>query len=368
MRERDGMRLLCSTCGGDVDAEVGVCQSCGAKLGIAPAAAAAADAAADDEDDLDFDIDIDCEVSQADIDNVWAANGTTVDEPASASQEAQATAVRDVGRALVLTGVSDAQGVMGQVVPTQIPEFDPTRTDLTPFEGYLLSLVDGVTPIEDIMALSGLTLFETVMALTSLHDKGAVEMKPIGQPAPAISVHPTPAEKSRSALGRLELKQKRVQRGRLEAGDLDPDELVNRADAAFKLGQLESAREYARLALVQAPNSERAKVLMTVLHEPEHAEGRSKIMLGHGMRAFKGKDYSGAIQLLRAALDEYEPQASAHHQLAIALVRSDGDLAEAERHCRRAIELSPGSGVYERNLQRIVHRRRSGGHRDADLQ
>lgn len=363
------MHLRCTRCGGDVDAEVGLCRSCGATLGGTPApagipAAATARASGADGDDLDFDID--CEADPAEVDNVWAPARTAIDDPVDEAEQAQATAVRDVGRALVLTGVSDAQGVMGQVVPTPIPEFDPASKTLTPFEGYLLSLVDGITPIDDIMALSGLTLFETVMALTSLHDKGAVLMKPIGLPEPAIAVQQTAAEKSRSALGRLELKRKRVQRERSEAGNLDPDELVDKADDSFKLGQLESAREYARLALVQAPNSERAKVLMTVLHEPEHAEGRSKIMYGHGVRAFKGKDYAGSIQLLRAALDEYEALASAHHQLAIALVRSDGDLAEAERHCRRAIELAPGGGVYERNLQRIVRRRRGGSRSDTD--
>jgi tetratricopeptide (TPR) repeat protein len=343
------MRLRCTNCGGEVEAEVGVCRACGATLG-ASAGAAETDA----DDGLDFDID--CEVDQAEIDTVWSTARTAIEGETAAETASQETAVRDIERALVLTGVSDAKGVMGQVIPTPILEFDPVKNSLTPFEGYLLSLVDGTTPIDDIMVLSGLTLFETVMALTSLHDKGAVLMKPIGPASPTAkpSIATTPP---RAALGRLELKRARVRREAKDPGELDPDLLVVKSDAALKQGQFEQAREYARLALVQAPNSERAKVLMTVLHEPSHAEGRSKILLGHGLRAFKGKDYAAAIQLLRGALEEYEALAPAHHQLAIALVRSDGDLAEAEQHCRRAIDLAPGNGVYERNLQRIVRRR-----------
>ncbi|MBN2360818.1 MAG: hypothetical protein JXR83_15290 [Deltaproteobacteria bacterium] len=355
------MLLRCTKCGGEVDTEVGVCRSCGTALGSAPTAVVPRPPSVPDSD-LDFDID--CEVDPAEIEEVWAPARTTVDDAPDFDADSQATAVRNIERALELTGVSDAQGVMGQVIPTQIAEFDPGQTSLTPFEAYLLSLVDGTTPIDDIMTLSGLTLFETVMALTSLHDKGAVSMKPIGQPpstaGPAATEEPA-APTAKAALGRLELRRSRVHRAAPDPGDLDPDLLVVKADAALKQGQFESAREYARLALVQAPNSERAKVMMTVLHEPTHAEGRSKILLGHGMRAFKGKDYAAAIQLLNGAIDEYEPLAPAHHQLAIALVRSDGDLVEAERHCRRAIELAPDNDVYERNLRRIVRRRQTDG-------
>lgn len=313
--------------------------------------------------ELDFEIDIDVEEDHSDT--VWAEPEAIVTDPDGKTDPETLEELKSVERALSLTGMTDARGLMKEGVPVLDPDFDPSEVRLTPFEIHMLQLVDDRSSVSELVASSRLTLYEAVMALTSLHDKGAIALKRRDQldvDATMPDAEPPRARDTRelrrehAALGRLSLRRRVIGSGPSVATQ-DPDVLLEQAQAAMKAGNLEMAREYTRLAIVQVPNSDLAQQLKRALHDERHAVTRAKIMLGHGIRAYWADDFENAVKLLSGALQEYEPLPIAHHRLALATIKVGGDLAAAETHCRRATELAPDNEIYQRNLQRIQKRR-----------
>lgn len=344
------MFLRCSVCKDQIDTDVGVCPGCGLVLGEAQS----------DEKEMLPDIEVELE---AEVTEVGEYVDSTTPEPVE-GQGAPFTGGMSVvdmlARGLAITGVTDAGKVMARTVPLLNAQFDAMSSDCTPFEAYLLSLVDGMTPISDIMEVSGLKLFDAVTAFASLTDKGAISLEERPEEAPVERSQETtdPGEhEHKAALGKLDLKRSAVRRQQPELSSNDPDDLLDQAQQALKDGAMDRAREYARLALVHAPMSERAQAFVGKLNDPAHAVVRAKVMLGQAIRAYKAEDYAAAVRLLQATLEEHEPLASAHHRLALSIVKCAGDLELAERHCARAVELADDNDRYQRNLQRIQKRR-----------
>lgn len=333
------MLLRCSICSSLIDSDVGACPSCGLVLGTSDVTRV---------EDLESDVVV--------LDEMWSdrePSGREPSHPGFGVFETKEAA--SITRALDLTGVTGGHRTMGAVVPVRRPEFDVKAARCTPFELYLLSLVDGTTPLSEITAASGLTLIDTVTALTSLHDKGALAFETPGRgtpaPDPAHQPAAVPAAGKGSALGRVALRRGGVAGPARDAAD--PDFHLGGAERAFNDGDLDLAREHTRLALMAAPNSERGRKLAKALSDPTHAEARAKLLLAHAIHLYQESLHAAAIQLLQGALQEFEGLAPIHHLLSVALIRSQGDLDQAEYHCRRAVALDPVTDVYKRNLIRI---------------
>ncbi|MFH1812119.1 MAG: hypothetical protein ABIJ09_25505 [Pseudomonadota bacterium] len=339
------MFLRCSRCGGQIDAEAGLCSTCGLRLGDEPSPV---------HDSPEIDVDSGLTDSEA-----WTSSEA---DSSFADSDSAVVAMDSMQRALELTGVTDAGRHMAHVIPSLRPGIDLAQAGLTPFEGYLLSLVDGQTSVHDIMEMSGLTLFEAVTAMSSLHEKGILD---IDERAPVQTVAPSsmlaPVADDSAALSRLALKKAAAAPSRVAAVEGDPDVLLEQAEDAVAAADLDRARELVRLALVHAPNSERALAWQVTLKDPTHAAERAKVLHGLAVRAYQQGDHATAVRLLEAALDEHEPLAAVHHRLGLALLRAHFDLEKAETHLRRALSLDPDNEKYQRNLER-VRRHRGASH------
>jgi len=349
------MKLRCTNCGELFEAELGICNACGLVLGAVRVERAVAE--------LEFDIDID--VEEDDTESSWTEPAAVITDPNGQVDPEAVQELENVGRALSLTGMSDANGLVKEGVPVLDHDFDASSVRMTPFEVHMLKTVDGRSTISELVAASRLTLYEAVMAITSLYDKGAITIQRGPVAAGDLTMPDAERPSSRdsalelreqNALGRLALRRRATAGSTPSLSAEDPDVLLEKAQAALQAGKLELAREYTQLAIVQVPNSDRAKQLKKALHDERHAVTRAKIMLGHGIRAYWAEDFDGAIRLLSGALQEYEPLPIAHHRLALATIKVGGDLDLAESHCLRATELAPDNEIYRRNLQRI-HKR-----------
>ncbi len=316
-----------------MDAEHGVCASCGLRLGQGEGPELAVSPPPSELEDGDG--------------SSWADPF----EPPGSASPVDAAALDRMQRALELTGVTEVGRSMAKVLPVQCEGVDLQAAQLTPFEGYLLSLVDGTTSVHDIMAMSGLSLFEAVTAFSSLNDKGVITIE---EDASLVSVPPpVPEPEGPAALGKLALRQRAVAVKKPRVVESDPDILVEQAEQAVQEGALPRAGELVRLALVYAPNSERALALKQQLHDPQHARTRAKVLHGLAMRSYEAGQFASAVQLLEASLEEDAGSATVHHRMGLALARAGGGLDRAVRFIERAVELAPDSDKYRRNLERV---------------
>jgi hypothetical protein len=79
-------------------------------------------------------------------------------------------------RAALFTGYRAELGDLGQipqVVPGQVGELE--SRNLPPSVGFLLSMIDGVTPLGDLISVSGMDRFEALRAVSRLRQAGIVE-------------------------------------------------------------------------------------------------------------------------------------------------------------------------------------------------
>lgn len=178
-----------------------------------------------------------------------------------------------------------------EAVPKLAPEFDPSQHALTSFEGFVVSLLDGVSNIEAVGQMAGLQTVEIQVVLRSLAERGVV----------ALARPPETAERE------------------------PPPKTV--------LGQMPIARVVSlRQPKPQAPASPLEQAL-----------------------ALEGKgDLKGAIRVLEEALPRAAEPAPLYNRLALVLAKDRADYAQAESLLRKAIALAPERELYQRNLSKIL--------------
>lgn len=293
--------------------------------------------------------------SPSDNSNIWHDQLQT-----GRTRTREIRAIARLQRALDVTGVNEIGRGLARVYARQVPDVDIRQKNLNPFEAFVFSLIEGSQPVSEVMAASGLTLFEAVTALNSLYESGLiiVEEIPLDERIAAVVDVAKPPDRGPTPVVRVALRRQQVERKvKKPWTETDPDILFSMAERAFHYGEVDRARDLVRQALVQAPNSEKALVLRERLQAPDQALERAKVLHGLGVQYYKNKNYNQAARLLRASLDEYEINPSAHHRLALALVHLAGAITTAERHLLRALELDPGNQKYQRNLERLSGRR-----------
>ncbi len=89
------------------------------------------------------------------------------------------------GHALVelLRGVLNREyrsriGDLSQVPVLQTDSTELTQLDLPTNAGFLISMLDGATSLEDVISVSGMDAFEALRTVTGLLDAGIVELEP----------------------------------------------------------------------------------------------------------------------------------------------------------------------------------------------
>ncbi|MBI5494995.1 MAG: tetratricopeptide repeat protein [Deltaproteobacteria bacterium] len=320
------MKLRCSRCRKSwIDTAEGTCASCGLQLGaedVLPVAEGF-------ETDVDLEEELNAELGRADaVPPPLAGDGAG-----------------ETWQPPTITGVTGAGSLRHHGIPEKIPGVVLTPgMSLTPFEGYLLSLIDGATFVDDVIAASGLALHEAAIALQNLKEKGLIHFRREEERAPA----PVPLEPVKVA----KMSLRKVAREEFIAAE-DPTAELEKARTARDAGDLARAREYARLAWMLSPDHPDTHALMEQLESPRFAKQRARTLHDLGARSHSGGDYPAAVNLYRGALSEFEPSAVIHHKLAMVLVLASGAYDDAEQHLLRAMQLQPNNHVYQANLQRL---------------
>lgn len=323
------MKLRCSKCRQAwIDTNVGRCDACGLVLGeaadiVVPSSLGALDSDSAEEVELDAEMD-----------------AATTPAPVS------------------ITGITGASSLRHHGVPERIPQQGVADVQLTPFEGYLLSLVDGATFVDDVIAASGLQLHEAAIALQNLKLKGLIRFRDsVDQDAARRAVdgglrpeEPPSAAAAAPSLGRVGLKK--LAMGTVAPVE-NPAEQLHIAREEAARGNFVQAREHARLAAMIAPDNTDATFLLEQLESPAHAKTRAKHLHNLGSACQKANDNMGAVEFFRRALQEWEPSAVIHHKLAVSLALAGFPLTEAEQHLSRACMLAPTNQTYLTHLSQL---------------
>ena len=207
---------------------------------------------------------------------------------------------------------------------------------LSPFEAYLLSLMDGVSSVDDVVAASGLSLVNAALALERLVELGLVAFsldtaaRPPEPPPPSLPANrPAPVVE------------------------------VDLAGALADVRHCAAARQYAlarqRLAtiLVSVPGNPEALVLQAQLSDPAQARARAEALVALAETAERDSRVPDAMRILQEAVAECPHLAGARFSLAVLTLRSSGASVEVLEHLRLAHELAPDNSIYSTMYQRV---------------
>lgn len=252
---------------------------------------------------------------------------------------------------LSLTGVTGAGAWGHHGVPERVPGAKSAAA-LVPFEGYLLSLVDGATYVDDVVAASGLSVVEAAKALAGLRDRGLIRFRTDADPVAARrrddgTVRPEDAAR----LGRMAVSKRAVPVTQAPAEDISA--LLAAATVARDALDFSRARDVLRLATMAAPTNPAVAALLDEVDNPRQAKQRAKALHDRGTAAHRAGNFVEAVERYRGALREFEPSAVIHHKLAMVLVLAGISYDEAERHLLRAMQLQPTNESYVSNLARL---------------
>lgn len=260
---------------------------------------------------------------------------------------------------LSLTQVTGMGALGFHGVPERVAGMDLSRLKLTPFEGYLLSLVDGATYADDVVAASGLSTMDAASAFKRLKELGLLRFR---QDQDSDAAHRTVdgslREKEPDSVAAAEVVVATVELHRIMESAVVPtqeDHTVHllAATEARDKGDFKAAREKVRMAWVISPDDGAVLALRDELESPAHAPTRSRVLCELAMTSERAMDPTAAARLYRQALDEQETNPTTHHRLALCILQAGLGAEEAEQHLRRTLELEPAHGGALRLLERL---------------
>jgi hypothetical protein len=226
-------------------------------------------------------------------------------------------------------------------VPEKVPGVDIARLNLTPFEGYLLSMVDGHTSTDDLVAASGLGKVDAAAALTRMVELGALVLRSV----PVARAGAT----GNTAVAHVALK-------RISApgfNTLDVEGTLARVRQARAAGDLAGARELLKAAQRMAPDHDDIPPLREELEGPHHAKERARELVRLGVKAERTGSMASAVTFYQRALMEFEPSAVLHHRTALCMLHAGLAPTQALPHARRASELAPADVRYTQLFARL---------------
>lgn len=201
---------------------------------------------------------------------------------------------------------------------------------LSPFEAFLLSLMDTCTPVDDVVAASGLSINDAALSLERLKGLQVITFTHMPPPRSArVTGQSTPSPADSTPAGALCAKVQAL----LDAGDLD------------------GAR--ALLPSMNPDGEEKVLALAELLHCPQRAADRARLLVALAHEAEQSRQVPQAMTHLHNALRETDALPDAHFNLATLMLRTQGSSAQTERHLARAVELEPDNPLYVAMRNRV---------------
>ncbi len=253
-----------------------------------------------------------------------------------------------------VTGV-DAERFHG--VPFRVEDVDITRMQLSPFEGFLLSLIDGLTNVDDVVAASGLSIPDAARALFRLKGVGVIRfqedhLRAVG-PAP-LAGNPAPVALTPAPFVLP------VDPPAVPLPGEDVPTRVRAAQDAVHAGDYETARWAVRQVLDEDPNHEAALALDALLGPAERAPERAATLARLAEDAERDNRVQDAITLYRRSLEEHDGAAQSHFNLGVMQLRNTGASPDVLHSLQRACELDPDNMIFRTMLERVrtfLHRK-----------
>lgn len=263
-------------------------------------------------------------------------------------------------RPLSLTQVTGMNALGFHGVPERAAGVDLSRHKLTPFEGYMLSLVDGATYADDVVAASGLSAIDAATAFMRLKELGILRFR---------NDHDSSAA-HRGADGMLKEREPdsvaatvdaqvaqvgltRIMESPVVATKEDHQVHLSSAEAAQARGDFREARSQALMAWVIAPDDPRVLKLREQLESPLHAASRAAVVEKLARDAERRLDPATAAKWYRHTLQEVEAAPDIHHRLALCILQAGLGADDAERHLMRTLELRADHAGALRLLERL---------------
>lgn len=222
---------------------------------------------------------------------------------------------------------------------------------LSPFEAYLLSLMDGVSPVDDVVAASGLSVLDAALALHRLKE---LELVHFSEDPRAVPPEPPPPPSTTSVqVGVMTVKSLTAPMKVPASVEMDVTDMFVAAQTAARAGDFASARRQLEMLLVFAPDHPEALTLQAAVAAPDNAPLRSARLLELAAEAERANHPRDAVIYYERALGECAQPASVSYNLALLLLRTTGASAKVVEYLRNATQLDPGNALYAAMLQRV---------------
>lgn len=249
-------------------------------------------------------------------------------------------------RPLSLTVVSGMNALACHGIPERIPGVNLSAHPLSPLEGYLVTLADGATSSDDIVAAAGLDAFDAAMAFQHLKQLGILRFREEADNLAhrrTLEGHVKPAEEEKwvpaSAPHVAKVGLQTVFAMPRPSDGMDENPLKLALEARDR-GDYQEARSRVLQAWALAPDSAAVNALRLELEDPAGARARASALLALAMAAHWGGNAPFSVELCRRALGECELP-DIHRQLAMVLLETRARRREVEPHLRRLSELQP---------------------------
>ncbi|MBI5496968.1 MAG: hypothetical protein HY904_18280 [Deltaproteobacteria bacterium] len=266
-----------------------------------------------------------------------------------------------------VTGV-DALGFHG--VPERVAGVVLEGLLLTPFEGYLLSLMDGRTNADDVVAASGLAVLDAARSLLRLRDMGVIRFLPalpkVGRPVPVTSVVLTRPDGTRRAVTPAPVEFLAAPPAPPPTPPPTPPPVPVPAyvvmDAAAHLeacrtalvrGDYPVARRELALAAAAGPLPDEGANWRAFLEDPARAPERSAVLAAMAAEAEKNGNAAEGARLYRGATAEQPGQAALHFQAGVLLLRLGGAHLQALQELETAAHLDPANPMHLAMVTRV---------------
>lgn len=266
---------------------------------------------------------------------------------------------------------------------------------LTPFEAHVRSLLDGRRSVEEVRALSALSLEDLRIALCMLGDKGLVQVKlplPVEErpeptdpsAAPPFAVlevlrelslsssvpENEPVEMDAAALELMPLAaaapahepEPEPEPVRARPSPADKQKAASVYELALRdinAGRFARARQYVKLAVSLDPAEARYQALLEEWDKAREVaaaveEPPAVKLAQRATDAERARDFVGAARLLDEAIALEPDDAALHNRVGVLCATRLKDFDRGTHALFRAVELAPGNATFRHNLLKVM--------------
>jgi len=238
-------------------------------------------------------------------------------------------------------------GVPANSRPRLAPNIDLRDLQLTVFEAYVVSRVDGTATVEELRTALELSLFEIQVVVDTLKTKGVIEIvlsaaaskrAPMTPEKPPIRPRPAspgaPAAQPAPATAAAKASRPPAKPSTAPAAKAEPATAVPATKKRSAMGVDDGMRRH--LPWMRAVGLVRKNPLQEAIQLEQNG------------------DLQGAIELLEEAIERSKEPAPLYNRLALVLIKERRDFDRAEELLERAEKLDPVNRTYQSNLQKVL--------------